>query len=98
MIIEINTIDKTIIIKSEFQLPELTEVVQLYNLWDYKIIMDKKLDYIFHPTDPVPNVDPWRANRNEWYTGSPTIPQPCTTFSNDLHRMSHLKTSYINQD
>ena len=32
MVIEINTIDKTVIVKSEFQLYELRDVVQTYNL------------------------------------------------------------------
>lgn len=96
MIIEINTIDKTVIVKSEFQLYELTDVIQTYNLWDYKIIMDKKQDYIFHPVDPIPNVNPWKPDivYNNGI-GSPLINQPFTT-SHDLHGMSNLKTSYTN--
>jgi len=70
MIIEINTIDKTIIVKSEFQLHELTDVVQTYHLWDYKIIMDKKSDYIFHPIDPIPNVNPWKPQDVFYNDGS----------------------------
>ena len=105
MIIEINTIDKTIIIKSEFQLPELTEVVQLYNLWDYKIIMDKEIIYGNLVTQPItqpiiqpycnPYISPDIIYRSPGTGGNPVPPFFTSDTSNTFTPSSTFNTNDI---
>ncbi len=96
----IDTANKTVIVKQEFLIDELMEVLQHHNAWDYKIVIEKEVIKEYPPVY-VPYTQPskpwWEVDLHNpiMYhdgTGNPT--PPFTTTSNTATLLGTEQTNF----
>lgn len=82
MIVEIDTINKTIVLKSSFLLDDLMALIQKYQIWDYKIQPEKEFIPTYQFPIPIGTPTYW-YNTDILHNNSITTKEPdAFTFTN----------------